>query len=66
MARSAGGKLAVELSVFALFLQCALPFAVALFPQKGSISANSLEPQFRGRLDSTGQPIDRYYFNKGI
>jgi len=60
MAKSAGVKLGVELSIFALFLQCALPFAVALFPQRGSISAKDLEPQFQNR------GIETYYYNKGV
>ena len=35
MARSPAARLGIELGVFAVFLQCALPFAVALFPQTG-------------------------------
>jgi hypothetical protein len=46
--------------VIGAFLQCALPFAVALFPQRGSIASGKLEPQFGGR------GIDTYYFNKGV
>jgi hypothetical protein len=41
-------------------LQFSLPFAVALFPQKGSIAAASLEPTFANRGIAT------YYFNKGV
>ena len=67
MTRSPAARLGVELGVFAVFLQCALPFAVALFPQTGSIPASSLEPEFRGRVDAaTGRAIDAYTFNKGV
>ena len=67
MARSPAARLGVELSVFAVFLQCALPFAVALFPQTGTIAAADLEPQFRGRVDpATGRPVLSYTFNKGV
>jgi hypothetical protein len=60
MARSAGAKLGVELSIFAFFLQAALPFAVALFPQTGTIRAEDLEPEFRNRGIAT------YTYNKGV
>lgn len=68
MARSRGTRLAVELSVFAVFLQCALPFAVALFPQTGTIAASDVEPAVRNAAkDSvTGKPLEVFYYNKGI
>ena len=67
MARSGGVKLGVELAVFACFLQGALPFAVALFPQTGRIAAADLEPQFRGRVSAkTGRPVEYYTYNKGV
>lgn len=62
MARSKPARTIVELAVIAAFLQGALPFAVALFPQKGSISADKLEPEFR---DRPGIP-PTLYFNKGV
>ena len=60
MARSAPVRFAVELGVIAAFLQGALPLAVAVFPQRGEIAADALEPQFRGR----GTAV--YSFNKGL
>ena len=66
MASSLPVRLAVELSVVAVFLQCALPFAVALFPQVGALPAASLEPQFHGRRDAAGRVIETYYYNKGL
>lgn len=60
MARSMPVRLGVELGILACFLQGSLPLALALFPQKGSISAEDLEPEFRGKGVST------YYYNKGL
>lgn len=60
LARSAGARTLFELAVIAAFLQGALPFAVALFPQTGSIAADKLEPEFRNRGTAT------YTFNKGL
>ena len=60
-------KLGVELAVFACFLQGALPFAVALFPQTGRIAAADLEPEFRGRVSAaTKRPVEFYTYNKGV
>ena len=66
MASSAPVRFGVELGIIAVFLQCALPFAVALFPQTGSINAQELEPEFRGRVDGKGRPITVYTYHKGI
>jgi sideroflexin-5 len=67
MARSRPAALGVELVVIGAFLQCALPLAVALFPQRGSIAADDLEPQFRGRKDAaTGAEVTTYFYNKGL
>lgn len=66
MARSVAVRTGVELSIIAVFLQCALPFAVALFPQRGAISADDLEPEFRGRKGPDGQPLTTYFYNKGV
>lgn len=60
-------RLSRHAAVFAFFLQCALPFAVAVFPQKGAIAAAKLEPQFQGKVDATtGKQIETFYYNKGI
>lgn len=60
LARSTGARTLFELAVIAAFLQGALPFAVALFPQTGSIAADKLEPEFRNRGTAM------YTFNKGL
>ena len=67
MAKSVPVKLAVELSILAVFLQGALPLAVALFPQKGTIAASDLEKEFQNRLSpTTNLPITTYVYNKGL
>lgn len=67
MARSTAVRMGVELSLIGVTLQLGLPIAVALFPQRGSISASELEPEFRGRVDpATGKEIGTFYYNKGI
>ncbi|CAI5703351.1 unnamed protein product [Peronospora effusa] len=59
-------KLAAELVVLTLCLWGAMPSAVALFPQMGSISADNVEEEFQSRLDRHGQPIRHFLYNKGI
>ena len=66
MARSRGTRLGVELAVFAVFLQCALPPAVALFPQTGVIAAADVEPAFRARKTRDGRAVESFTYNKGI
>jgi sideroflexin-5 len=58
MARSKGARFGVELAVVAFFLQAALPFALALFPQRGAIAAGALEPEFRAKKTATGAEIE--------
>uniref|UniRef100_A0AAV1V642 Sidoreflexin n=2 Tax=Peronospora matthiolae TaxID=2874970 RepID=A0AAV1V642_9STRA len=59
-------KLAAELVVLTLCLWGAVPSAVALFPQIGTISADSVESEFQSRVDRYGQPVHHYVYNKGI
>ncbi|CAN3375775.1 hypothetical protein DIURU_003795 [Diutina rugosa] len=44
----------------------ALPFALAVFPQRQSISVNKLEPQFQNLKDKDGKPITTVEFNRGM
>lgn len=52
--------------VLTLCLWGAFPASVALFPQKGSIDADKLEEEFRHLVDSNGQRIKSFSYNKGI
>ena len=42
-----------------------LPLALAIFPQRGAISSERLEPEFRGEGGEGGAPRQLYY-NKGL
>lgn len=44
----------------------ALPFALAIFPQKREISVEHLESEFQKLTDSSGLPIKSLFFNRGI
>ncbi|RLN51302.1 hypothetical protein BBJ29_003060 [Phytophthora kernoviae] len=59
-------RLAAELVVLTMCLWGAMPSAVALFPQTGTISADNVEEEFRSRVDRNGQPIRHFTYNKGI
>jgi hypothetical protein len=64
--KSRAPKTVLELTVIALSLYVALPLSVSLFPQRGEIDANEIEPEFREMRNSKGQLITRYYYNKGL
>ncbi|KAJ0397880.1 hypothetical protein ATCC90586_006466 [Pythium insidiosum] len=59
-------RLLTELTVVTLCLWGALPAAVALFPQKGTISADQVEAAFQHRTDRQGKRIEYFTYNKGI
>lgn len=44
--KARGPKTILELTVIAFSLYVALPLSVSLFPQRGEISANEIEPEF--------------------
>lgn len=44
----------------------ALPFALALFPQRQAVHVKSLEPELQKKVDKNGKPVDLVYFNRGI
>lgn len=64
----ANPAVAVPLTTY-LILVCfgfGLPFAIAVFPQFGEISAAEVEEQFRGVKDSTGNTMEKFKYNKGL
>lgn len=52
--------------VLTLCLWGALPAAVALFPQNGSIAADDVEEHFRNLTDKRGERVTKFTYNKGI
>lgn len=59
-------KTILELSVITFALCLALPVSVSLFPQQGVASAIDLEEEFRGKRNSKGEIVEKYYYNKGL
>lgn len=47
-------------------LWAVLPPSIAVFPQRDSLPAAELEPAFRNLTLTTGTPVTRLYFNKGL
>jgi sideroflexin-5 len=47
-------------------LYLAVPVGIAMFPQKGSINAEDLEPEFQNIKDANGQMIRVFNYNKGL
>ena len=47
-------RTALELAVIAMSLWVALPLSVSLFPQRGEINANEIEPEFATRTNAKG------------
>jgi tricarboxylate carrier len=64
--RSPRALLVTELGVIGGCLFGGVPLGLALFPQQDQISAERLGPDFQGRRDSQGQPIQTFFFNKGL
>jgi len=64
--KSKGPRTVLELVVISGALYLALPVSVSLFPPRGEINANEIEPEFAQRTNSKGQLIQRYYYNKGL
>ncbi|KXS22413.1 Tricarboxylate/iron carrier, partial [Gonapodya prolifera JEL478] len=58
--RTKVGAIAAEVAVVGACLQFALPMAVGMFPQKGSVAVGSVEEEFRNK------GVERVWFNKGV
>ncbi|XP_063934487.1 sideroflexin-5-like isoform X2 [Zophobas morio] len=58
-------QIPVQNIVCAVSFLVGLPFAIALFPQEGSIEARKLEKEFQG-LKILDKPVTRFYYNKGL
>ncbi|KNC50769.1 sideroflexin [Thecamonas trahens ATCC 50062] len=58
--------LPLEVVTIATCMMTFLPMAIAMFPQDESVPASILEPEFQGKVDLTGKPIEYFTFNKGL
>ncbi|CCE89996.1 Fsf1p TDEL_0A06640 [Torulaspora delbrueckii] len=64
--KSLGVQTAASLGVIACTAFAALPFALALFPQRQAIHLNKLESELKDKKDRDGKPIELVYFNRGM
>lgn len=64
--KSMGFQTLVNLGLIATTMFSALPFALAIFPQKQAIQLKSLEDDLHGKKDKNGKEIETVYFNRGI
>ncbi|EQC34559.1 hypothetical protein SDRG_07884 [Saprolegnia diclina VS20] len=60
------GRVVTEISVVTLCIWGAFPAAIALFPQYGTIAATELEPQYQHLINSKGERVTHFTYNKGI
>jgi sideroflexin-5 len=60
------GSIAAQTAFVAGCSGCALPIAIACFPQEMKIATSALEPEFQQSRDATGQPIEYVLCNKGL
>lgn len=60
--------LTVPLTTFLLLVSFGfgLPFAIAVFPQYGTIDRSQVESNFQQATDKSGQPIEVFKYNKGL
>jgi hypothetical protein len=56
----------VELTVCAFCLFYSLPISLALYPPVLTTNSKSLEPDFHNIIDTDGQIINNFIFNKGL
>jgi Sideroflexins len=59
-------KTILELAVISMSLYVALPLSVSLFPPRGEIAADQIEPEFREMRNSRGDLVTKFYYNKGL
>lgn len=47
-------------------LAVALPMTIGIFPQVATLHKDQLEPEFQNCKDKDGNPVDTFYFNRGL
>lgn len=65
---AASAPLTVPVTTYLLLVSFGfgLPFAIAVFPQYGSIGADEVEEKFHGAIDADGKVIQSFKYNKGL
>ncbi|QLG70710.1 hypothetical protein HG535_0A06520 [Zygotorulaspora mrakii] len=64
--KSFGVQTLASLAVIAATAFTALPFALALFPQRQGIHLAKLESSIQDKVDKNGKKIEMVYFNRGM
>ncbi|KAL3233519.1 Sideroflexin FSF1 [Nakaseomyces bracarensis] len=64
--KSKGVQTLVNLGLIATTMFAALPFALAVFPQRQAIQVSKLESELQDKKDKNGKQIEKVYFNRGI
>lgn len=64
--KSRVGNIVANCVCVAFSLQCMLPAALAVFPQRSTFNVAKLEPQFSNLTDKHGNRITQLYANKGL
>eukprot|EP00123_Amoebidium_parasiticum_P006110 comp17160_c0_seq1/m.15995 comp17160_c0_seq1/g.15995 ORF comp17160_c0_seq1/g.15995 comp17160_c0_seq1/m.15995 type:complete len:333 (-) comp17160_c0_seq1:94-1092(-) len=59
-------RLPVQAAICTAAFVVGLPFAIALFPQEGSMPVTELEPRFAGAVDASGRKVETVVYNKGL
>lgn len=54
------------LGLIGISLMTALPAAIAVFPQRGSLKTDNMEKEFHNLSDKDGNKVTTLYYNKGL
>jgi tricarboxylate carrier len=66
MPKSMFGNHLFNIGVSCSILMAALPLSLACFPQEVTVHKSELEPQFQNVINSQGEPVEHFSFNKGL
>ena len=59
-------RMLTEVGLITFFLLAGVPPALGAFPQRESIKANDLEPEFHNLVRKNGSPVLTFNYNKGL
>ena len=64
--RNPRAALLADAVLFTGILSVSVPLALGAFPQRDRLDASSLEPRFHNKLDTSGEPVQAFFYNKGL
>mgnify|MGYP002385642197 CR=1 FL=1 len=59
-------RLPINASIVTAAFGLALPLAISIFPQTGSLPVSKLEESYHQLVDSNGKKIEKVFYNKGL